>query len=166
MKTKHGTSTWFWFSEPRDICTRMTFKAANETKTIVVIPGEAKQDYFYAVYPRKDGEPEPNCTALGPGVMRIKTTESTDVVFIGDTPVRLGQEDVTFSGKAGAVRVFANRVVLSMNAGSGKIGYRGLVVEGHGPFEEVVSLSQVRQPGVHRRDGGEEALSPVGSDAA
>ena len=55
MDTRYGASTWFWFSQIRDVRTRMTFKAANETKTIVVIPGAPKEDYFYAVYPRKDG---------------------------------------------------------------------------------------------------------------
>ena len=53
------------------------------------------------------------------------------------------------------MRVLADRVVLSMNAGSGKIGYRGHVFEGHGPFERVVRLSDLK-PGVHAVGGGYE----------
>ena len=55
MKTRYGASTWFWFSQPRDVAVRMTFTAAKETKTIAVIAGAPGQDYFYVVYPRKDG---------------------------------------------------------------------------------------------------------------
>ena len=53
------------------------------------------------------------------------------------------------------MRVLADRVVLSMNAGSGKIGYRGHVFEGHGPFERAVRLSDLK-PGVHAVGGGYE----------
>jgi len=155
MQTKYGASTWFWFSEPREVCTRMTFKAAGETKTIVVVPGAAGQDYFYVVCPRKDGEPAPACEALSPGVVRVKTAESTDVVFVGDAPFAWDRDGITFTGKAGAVRVFADRVALSLNAGSGKIGYRGCVVEGHAPLERVLPLGDLK-PGVHRVPGGYE----------
>ena len=155
MKTKHGASTWLWFSEPRDVRARMTFKAAGETKTIVVAAGSPGQDYFYVVYPRKDGEPPPACTAIAPGVARITTGESTDFVFLGDAPFRHDQEGVTFSGKAGAVRVNGDRVALCLNAGSGRIGYRGHVVEGHGPLELVLPLRDLK-PGLHQAAGGYE----------
>jgi hypothetical protein len=155
MKTRFGASTWFWFSEPRDVKTRMTFTAAKETKTIAVIPGAPGQDLFYVVYPRRDGEPAPRCTLLGPGAVRVQTTESTDIVFVGDAPLDWNREEILFTGKAGAVRVLADRVVLSMNAGSGKIGYRGYVLEGHGPFERTVRLSDLK-PGVHAVSGGYE----------
>jgi hypothetical protein len=155
METRYGASTWFWFSQPRDVAVRMTFTAAKETKTIAVIAGAPGEDYFYVVYPRKDGEPAPACTLLGPGAVRVKTTESTDVVFVGDMPFDWNREEIVFTGKAGAVRVLADRVVLSMNAGSGKIGYRGHVFEGHGPFERTVRLSDLK-PGVYAVGGGYE----------
>lgn len=155
MNTKYGASTWFWFSEPREVRARMTFKAASETKTIVVVPGGPKQDYFYVVYPRKDGQPPPTCKALAPGVMQIRTTESTDLVFLGDAPFGWDQDGVTFRGKAGAVRVFADRVALCLTAGSGKIGYRGYIAEGHGPLEHVVPRDDIK-PTVHKIAGGYE----------
>jgi hypothetical protein len=155
MKTKYGASTWFWFSEPRAVRTRMTFKAAGETKTIVDVPGAPKGDYFYVVYPRKDGQAVPACRALGPGVMSIKTAESTDVVFLADEPFNWEDGGVAFTGKSGAVRVFADRVAFCLNAGSGRVGYNGYVLEGHGPFERVVPLGALR-PGVHKVAGGYE----------
>jgi hypothetical protein len=133
----------------------MTFLAAGETKTIVVVPGAPKQDYFYVVYPRKDGSPAPASRALGPGVMSVKTAESADTVFIGDAPFKWNEGDTLFSGKAGAVRVFADRVALCLNAGSGAVGYRGHVLEGHGPFERVVPLKDIK-PGVFKVEGGYE----------
>ncbi len=155
MKTRYGASTWFWFSEPREVGTRMTFTAAKETKTIAVIAGAPGQDFFYVAYPRKDGEPAPACAMLGPGAVRVKTTESTDVVFVGDAPFDWNREEIVFTGKAGAVRILADRVVLSLNAGSGKIGYRGYVLEGHGPFERTVRLSDLK-PGVQQVGGYEK----------
>lgn len=155
MKTKYGASTWLSFNEPRDVRARMTFTTAGETKTILVVPGAPGQDYFYVVYPRKDGEPAPDCTALGPGVMRIKTTESTDFVFLGDTRMSWDDRGVTFTGKAGAVRVFADRVAFCLSAGSGRIGYQGYVLEGHGPFERVVPLRNVK-PQTHKIPSGYE----------
>ena len=155
MKTKYGASTWFWFSRPRDVRVRMTFKAAGETKTIVDIPGAPQEDYFYVVYPRRDGEPAPTCKALGPGVVSVKTGESTDTVFVGDAPFKWNEGDTLFSGKAGAVRVFADRVALCLNAGSGAVGYKGHLLEGHGPFERVVPLRDLKV-GIHKVDGGYE----------
>jgi len=155
MKTKYGASTWFWFSRPRDVRVRMTFKAAGETKTIVDVPGAPREDYFYVVYPRRDGETAPECKALGPGVASVKTGESADTVFAGDTPFKWNAGDILFSGKAGAVRVFADRVVLCLNAGSGAVGYKGHIFEGHGPFERVVPLRDIK-PGIHKVEGGYE----------
>jgi hypothetical protein len=40
-----------------------------------------------------------------------------------------------------------------MNAGSGRVGYRGHIVEGHGPFERVVRLKDLK-PGVYPVDSG------------
>ncbi len=163
MHTEVGASTWFCFSERQNVRIRMTFEAkadnrvpftpTSETKTIVDIPGSTGQGFFYLVYPRKDGSLLPTCLFLAPGVMRVRTSESSDTVFLGDTPYDWEGDDIVFTGKAGAVRVFADRVVLCMNAGSGNIGYRGHIVEGHGPFEQVIPLHEL-QPGVHKRAGG------------
>jgi hypothetical protein len=120
-----------------------------------MITGAPGQDYFYVVYPRKDGTVSPDCALLGPGVVRVKTNESEDIVFVGDQPFDFSRDEIVFTGKAGAVRRMADRVVLCMNAGSGRVGYRGHIVEGHGPFERVVRLKDLK-PGVHPAGGDYE----------
>ncbi len=160
MRTDYGASTWFWFSEPRTVRIRMIAeyvrqdgKGGHQKKTVVEIPGQPGQDYFYAVYPRRDGEGTPTCQALAPGVMRITTSESEDTVFLGDVPFAWDRDGLVFTGKAGAVRVYADRVALCLNAGSGRVGYKGYVLEGHGPFERVVKLADLK-PGVQQVTGG------------
>ncbi len=160
MKTDFGASSWFWFARPRDVRIRMTFdyplqdgRGGRETKTIVEVPAGPDEDYLYVVYPRRDGAPTPSCTGLADGVLAIATEEATDYVFLGDTPFAWDESDVVFTGKAGTVRVFPDRVALCLNAGSGRVGYRGHILEGHGPFERVVRLGDLR-PGVQRIRGG------------
>ena len=161
MKTKYGASTWFYFSEAHDVRLSMIFKAAGETKTIVDIPGAVGLDYFYTVFPRKDGAPAPICTTLAPGVMKIQTAEATDIVFLGDTPFNWNRDGVTFTGKAGVVRIFADHVALCMNAGNGKIGYKGYVVEGFAPFEREVKLSALKPAVLQLHDGYEKTMMTV-----
>jgi len=133
----------------------MTFTAAKETKTIIVVPGRAGQDLFYVVYPRRQGEAPPVCTTLAQGVVRVKTAESTDVVFVADQAFDWNRDAIVFTGRAGTVRVFDDRVVFCMNAGSGKIGYRGHILEGHGPFERTVPLEDLKS-GTYSVPGGYE----------
>jgi hypothetical protein len=161
MRTKYGASTWFWFSEPRTVQTRMTFKAAGETKTIVEVPGAPGQDLLYVVYPRKDGAPTPACRTPAPGVMEITTAESRDVVFLGDVPFTWERDGITFTGKAGTVRVFADRVSLCMSAGSGRIGYQGCILEGHGPFQREIRLAELRAGVRPVTDGYEKKTQTV-----
>ena len=47
-------------------------------------------------------------------------------------------------GKAGAVRIFKDRVVLCMNASRGAIGYKGCIFSGFGPFERAVQLADLK----------------------
>jgi hypothetical protein len=160
MKTDFGAQTWFWFAQSHDIRIRMLMQydrgdrlSGRETKSIVEAAAEPDQDFFYVVYPRKDGEPAPTCQALASNIMQITTPESTDTVFVSDEPMNWDRNGITFQGKAGAVRVFKDHVTLCLNAGSGRIGYKGHVLEGHGPFERVVSLSELK-PGTHKIKGG------------
>lgn len=160
MATEYGAGTWFWFDKPREFRVRavMSYQSshgADETKTVLEAPADAHEDYFYTVFPRKDGEAAPACESLADGVLRITTGESRDTVFVSDEPFAHDHDGVVFSGKAGAVRLFKDRVVLSMNAGTGRVGYRGMIFEGHGPFEKVVPLAGMK-PGVTRIKGGYE----------
>jgi hypothetical protein len=159
MATDFGASTWFWFTETRDVRVRglMRYGASGlprpETKTILEVLAGPRQDYFYVVYPRKNGEAAPECRRLAEGVLRIKTAESTDYVFIADKPVKFAGENVVFTGKAGAVRVFADRVAFCMSSGEGEYGYQGLTTGVIGPFENSVPLGDPK-PGTGNVPGG------------
>jgi len=152
MGTDYGASTWFWFADPRDVRIRLVADynrqdglPGKETKTIVEALGAPEQDFFYAVYPKSALETPPQCTALGPGAMKIVTRESTDYVFISDAPMTYNKDGVVFTGKAGAVRIFRDRVALCLNAGSGTVGYNGHILEGHGPFEQTIPVRALRR---------------------
>ena len=161
MKTDFGASTWLRFARSRQVRVRMTARygapgvRGGETKTILDVPAAAGEGFFYVLYPRKDGAAAPKCEDLADGVVRITTSEATDTVFVGDEPFNWRKDGVVFTGKAGAVRVFKDRVVLCMNAGSGRVGYKGYVLEGHGPFERTVKLAALRA-GRHKVPGGSE----------
>jgi len=77
-------------------------------------------------------------------VLKIVTAESTDYVFVSDTPIEFKRDGVEFNGKAGAVRVFKDRVALCLNAGVGRVGYRDCVLTGPGPFEKTVALTGIK----------------------
>ena len=166
MKTKYGAGTYFWFGGPKAPAGKVvtTFEAQNgpatyhrivgggmgaageakETKTIYQIAGEPGQDYFYLVYPRKDDAPAPQVSQPAEGVLKVKTIESTDYNFISDTPQQFDAEGVTFAGKAGSVRIYADRVSLCLNSGEGRVGYKGYILEGNGPFERTVKFADLK----------------------
>ncbi|HOF87015.1 MAG TPA: hypothetical protein PLZ36_02765 [Armatimonadota bacterium] len=174
MKTKYGAGTWFWFTRahPGKVVTTFEYEMApnyhhrafwkemgvpgqedKERKTIYQLAGQPGEDFFYVVYPRKDGEAVPQVTPLADGVLKIVTAEATDYVFAGDTPLNYDKDGVRFTGTAGAVRVFPDRVVFCMTSGSGQIGYQGMVFEGHGPFERAVKTADLK-PGTTQIEGG------------
>lgn len=178
MKTRYGAGTRIWFSGDAPLRTRarLTFTVnihmpldpklprldfsqhlpeKKETKTIFEATGPRGQDYFYVVYPHKDGEEVPPFEHLGQGCIKVETGASTDYNFVSDASLSFQREDVTFTGTAGSVRIFKDRVVFSMTAGSGRIGHKGHVLEGHAPFERTVKLSDLTT-GVHAVEGGYE----------
>jgi hypothetical protein len=171
MQTDFDASTWFWFADPRTFRARLTANYGSqgrlglgdrfpkvpgtETKTIVEALGKPGEDFFYVVFPRPAGAAAPTVAKLAEGVLKVATAESTDFVFESDAPLVFSQDGVEFAGKAGAVRVFADRVALCLNGGSGRVGYKGCVMSGHGPFEKVVPLTEVRA-GETKIEGGYE----------
>lgn len=174
MQTDFGAGTWFWFADRRTFRPRITVNydvnsgsrlglekgtfpklPSTETKTVLEALGQPGEDFFYVVYPRLTGAPAPTVTKLAAGVLKVITSEATDYVFASDQPLVFNHDGVEFIGKAGAVRVFADRVALCLNSGSGKVGYKGYVLCGHGPLERVVSLAELK-PAETRIDGGYE----------
>lgn len=172
MRTDFGADTWFWFADTRTFRPRFTVNygsqgrhglgqndfpnvPATETKTVFEALGRPGEDFFYVVFPRPTGAAAPTVSKLAEGVLKVVTAESTDYVFESAKPLAFSQDGVEFTGKAGAVRVFADRVALCLNGGSGKIGYKGCVVSGHGPFERVVALADLKA-GETKIEGGYE----------
>jgi len=172
MKTRYGASTHFWFAGRGQLDAKavITFdyplgpnyhhrafgkqlgvpnQEHKETKTVFQVAGKPGEDFFYVVYPRKDGQPLPSFAHLGGGCIKITTAEGTDYAFLSDEPIEFDQEGVVFSGKAGAVRIMSDRVVLSLTSGSGRAGYKGAVVEGHGPWERALRPADLR-PGLSK----------------
>lgn len=160
MKTAYGAGTAFRFADPLPIRLRMTWDygqggrlgmksdmfpkfAPKEVKTTVEAMAAPGKDYFYLVYPHKDAEAVAASVKLADGVMKITTSESTDYVFLSDTPLAVNQDGVVFTGKAGAVRVFPDHVVLCLNSGTGRVGYKGYLLEGAGPFERTVKSADL-----------------------
>jgi hypothetical protein len=183
MKTKYGAGTHIWFAgrQTLDAKVALTFdyplgpnyhhrtfgkelgvpdQSDKETKTIFRVAGKPGEDFFYVVYPHKDAERPPTCTQIGEGCLKIVTSEATDFVFVSDQPLESAKDDVVFAGKAGAVRVFSDRVVLSLTAGSGRVGYKGYVVEGPGPLERVVRTGDLK-PAVVKADGYDKQRATV-----
>jgi len=183
FSTKYGAATHVWFASGEPLTARavMTFdyqvgpnyhhrvfgsqlgvisQSDKEAKTILRLSQKVGRDYFYVVYPRKDSEKLPVFTRLGSNCIKAVTAEATDYCFVGDAPEEFQQEDVTFTGKAGAVRIFPDRVVLSMASGSGRIGYKGYVLEGHGPFERTVRLASLKA-GKHKVGGYEKKIVAI-----
>ncbi len=161
MKTAYGAGTTFTFAEALPIRLRMTWDygqggrlrmpndwfpkfASKETKTTVEAIAKPGADYFYVVYPHKDAEAGAPAVKIADGAMKITTPEATDYAFLSDTPLNVNIDGVVFTGKAGAVRVFSDRVTLCLNAGAGRVGYKGYVLEGAGPFERTVKLADVK----------------------
>jgi hypothetical protein len=183
MATSFGASTWLWFAQPADAEVRaaMTFdypmgpnyhhrafgkalgvlsQEDKETKTRIRVAGKADEGFFYVVYPLKDGETGPKCSSPAPGCLKVVTPEATDYVFANDTPLDFSAEEVVFSGKAGAVRLFPDRVVLCLNSGSGRIGYKGCLFRGSGPFERTTAIQDLR-PGETDVGGTERQIVTV-----
>lgn len=180
---EYGASSWMWFARPADADVRavMTFdyrmapnyfhrsygkalgvldQADTETKTILRMSGKADEGFLYVVYPLRDGQPPPTCTSPAPGCVKVVTGEATDYVFLGDAAMSFRGEGVVFTGRAGAVRVFADRVALCMNAGSGRVGYKGCVLKGCGPFERTVARAKLK-PGEQDVGGREKRIVSV-----
>ncbi|HUW34417.1 MAG TPA: hypothetical protein VM223_22650 [Planctomycetota bacterium] len=183
LATDFGASTRIWFASPRkaEVRATMTFDyqmAPNyhhrtfgkdlgvtsadekETKTRIRIESPAGEGFLYVVYPRKDGEPAPECGMTAFGCIKVVTPESTDYVFLNDSPVDVSGEGVVFAGKSGAVRIFKDRVALCLNAGSGRVGYKGCVLKGSGPFESTIALADLK-PGERDMGGTEKKIVTV-----
>jgi len=93
----------------------------------------------YVLYPHLPGEPAPRVTSPSAGVLKITTDEETDWLFLSARePITFHNDQVTFTGRAGAVRIFRATAQLILAAGEGCVGFREQIEQANGPFEKTV----------------------------
>lgn len=97
-----------------------------------IAPG---QDIMVAITPLGQDEEPPQFERLGKGVVKVLTREGTDYIFAHVEPIHFRDEDITFSGKAGAVRVFPDEVHLVIAEGPAEVRFGSLTLRGTGPAE-------------------------------
>jgi len=103
-------------------------EGSNVEETITVTaagPVPPGEDILVALYPRAAGEAAPTYETLGRGAVKIVTSEATDYVFLSVEPMQYANDLFSFSGRAGAVRVYPDEVHLVVNEGPGAIEYFG-----------------------------------------
>lgn len=137
----------------------------HENRVMLRIPGAPGRDWFWLLYPRGEGEAEPEITRLGEGAMKITHAEGVDYVFLGSEPIAFEGEDVVFQGRAGAVRLLDDTVVLVKAGGDGRVGYGARVIEGNEPMEARLARNHP-QPGAERRPAPLDAIAPPPVDNA
>ena len=96
------------------------------------------QDMFVALYPQAKDEAVPRYEVLADGVARITTSEGVDYIFLSSKPIEFVNDEVTFTGVAGAVRVLAGEVHLILSEGPGTISYRGTTLHSEIPALKVI----------------------------
>jgi hypothetical protein len=118
--------------------------AGVEQRLLVRIPAAADEGYFYVLYPREASEASPAVTRLAEGVMKIAHREGTDYAFLSSLPISFAGEDVQFEGCAGSVRVMKDEIVLALTGGTGRVGYKGAVIEGAAPLEKRLPIAALK----------------------
>jgi hypothetical protein len=118
----------------------------NVTETITVNaagPVPAGQDVMVTLVPLGKGEKPPRYEPLADGVARITTSEATDTVFLAVKPMKYADGEVTFEGRAGAVRVLPKEVHLVISEGPALVSYRGTTLRSETPTMKVIAKADL-----------------------
>jgi len=150
------------FLEPSTIDPRITFvppAAGNPFgiskygSTEIRVSQPAGQGYLVVAYPRRADMAPPKVERLAEGVLKVQTVEGTDYVFLSpDTVIEFENDEVSFSGRAGTVRIRDYGVFLALASGVGTVAYKEYVLQGTGPFEVGVPKAEAEQ--ARRREAG------------
>lgn len=103
------------------------------------------QDVMVTLYPQSGQESPPRYESLGDGVARMTTSEGTDTVFLGPENTTFADADMTFEGRAGAVRVLPNEIHLVISEGPGTISYRGTTLRSVTPAIQVIAKAKLAE---------------------
>ncbi|MHB9131770.1 MAG: hypothetical protein ACYDBB_11860 [Armatimonadota bacterium] len=104
------------------------------------------QDILVMLYPRKGVEVAPQYESPADGVAKITTSEGIDYAFLGRAPFTFTQGEVSFSGIAGAVRIYPTEVHLIISEGPGTITYKGVTLKSAVPVTKVIPLAEMATP--------------------
>ena len=83
----------------------------------------------------------PVAAALADGVVKVVSPAGTDYVFLRDADFTYTDAEVSFTGRAGVIRVRGTAVTLALNAGTGGLSYQGVGLQGTGPLLRSGSLA-------------------------
>lgn len=110
-------------------------------------PMPGGQDALVIIFARGAGEADAKSENLGDGVARVTTARGTDYVFAHPDGITFKNDNVSFQGVAGAVRILANEVHLSVTEGAGKVSYKGYTLKAGQPATRVVSKADIAKGG-------------------
>lgn len=125
--------------------------SVEDTITVNAVgPIPAGQDILVALYPHAQDQPAPHYESLAGGVARITTGESVDYVFLNHRPFEFHNEEVSFEGIAGAVRIFPEEVHLIISEGPGSVAYQKAALYSEGPTMKVITRNDAPREQVVR----------------
>mgnify|MGYP006281508195 CR=1 FL=1 len=117
----------------------------SETITVTAVgPVKAGQDIVSVLYPRHEDEPRPKYSRLDDGVVRIETRSSTDYVFLSSDPLKYEDDEMSFEGTCGMVRVYPEAVELIVAEGSGVVSYRGTTLVAEQPARRLINRAELK----------------------
>ena len=156
VRTPQGTALDVTFLSPAGVkADIVSGRDSDKVCTVAQVPvGPEQNEYTVLLYPRRADEKVPAYRMLASGVVEVETTEGTDYVFLGgENTLRFEDEELSFVGRSGAVRVRAGEVhfVLATADGDGVVSYRGLAHSGPAPFEAVVPTGKLSEKTVRIR---------------
>ena len=133
-----------WVQGNGQLFTNATAAGLSEQHVVVRMVKAPGTEYFWVAYPRAQAEHSPAVTNLKPGALKIVTSAGTDYAFLSPSPLAFDDGTVVFAGNAGSVRVGKDTVTLALAGGTGKVGYKGFVIEGTAPIEQTVKLADLK----------------------
>ncbi|OPZ24968.1 MAG: hypothetical protein BWZ02_02659 [Lentisphaerae bacterium ADurb.BinA184] len=111
-----------------------------ETQLLLRVRQPPGAGYLVVLYPRlKAGDPEAAFVRLADNAVQVTTPVARDVVFLDSVPFTCRTPEVSFTGRAGAVRFHPDgRTVIVNSEGPGEFAVAGRSVVGTGAFEVVI----------------------------
>jgi len=148
LSTAHGGGTQIWFGRSTKLRVAYVMKstggASGEIKTAFEALAGPGEDFQFLLRPMVGENAACEVSRPADGVFSVKHEEGNDWILLHDLPQSFQSGDVELSGRASAVRILSDRVVLAVLAGPGTAGYRGLVLKSDGPAEKIIPLKEIR----------------------